>query len=75
MNNDRRKKIAEATGMINKAISSIQDAARILEECKDEEQEAFDNLPDSLRDSERGERMEEFVGYLEEAVSALEYIE
>ncbi len=47
-----------------------------MEEVKDEEQESYENLPESLQYGERGEQMqenvdslEEFIGYLEETDS------
>lgn len=54
MNNARRKSVAEALELIEKERN-------ILEEVKDEEQEAYDNLPESLQYGERGERMQENV--------------
>ena len=75
MNNERRKKIAEAVEQINAAIGNIENAKAILDECKDEELDAFDNLPEGLQSSERGERMEENIGYLEAAISELDNIE
>ena len=75
MNNERRKKIAEAVEQINAAIGNIENAKAILDECKDEEQDAFDNLPEGLQSSERGECMEENIGYLEAAISELDNIE
>lgn len=48
MNKQRRKKLAEASSLIAQAQS-------IIEEVKDEEEEARYNLPESLQDSEKGE--------------------
>lgn len=45
-----------------------------LEEVKEEEQEAFDNMPESLQGSERGEEMEGFIGDLENAADDLDNI-
>ena len=65
MNNARRKSVAEALELIEKARN-------ILEEVKDEEQEAYDNLPESLQYGERGEQMQENVDTIEEYLSYLE---
>ena len=54
MNNIRRKSVKEALNLIEKA-------REILEEVKDEEQEAYDNLPESLQCGERGEQMQENI--------------
>lgn len=45
------------------------------EENKDEEQDAFDNLPESFQYSERGEQMEEYISDIEEAFDNLEEAE
>ena len=39
---------------------------------KDEEQEAFDNMPESLQSSERGEQIEQNADDLENAWDALD---
>lgn len=65
MNKLRRKQIAQAIDLIEQAMS-------ILEQVKDDEQEAFDNLPANLQGSERGETMEEYIYTLEEFLDALD---
>ena len=65
MNKLRRKEIA-------RAIELMEQAREILEAVMEEEQEAFDNMPESLQCSERGEAMEEYIGTLEEAIDNLE---
>lgn len=65
MNNIRRKKL-------EKALSMIGSAKDILDEVRDEEQEAFDNLPESFQYSERGEQMKQYIDSLEEAYSTSE---
>lgn len=74
MNRGRRKKIQEVCEKIREAIES-------LEEIKEEEQGALDNLPDSFRYGERGEEMEGYIemldetlGYLDDAGSVLDQI-
>ena len=65
MNANRRKQLQNI-------IDAIEEAKLQLETLKDEEQECFDNLPESFQYSERGERMEEIIGYLEDAFCELE---
>ena len=65
MNKQRRKEIA-------KAIDLIEQAREILEAVLDEEQEAFDNMPESLQSSERGETMEEYISTIEDFLDYLE---
>jgi hypothetical protein len=43
-----------------------------LESIRDDEQEAFDNLPESLQGGERGDAMTEWVDAIEEAISGLD---
>ena len=52
MNAARRKEL-------NKLIGQLEDIKSQIEELQQEEQDAYDNLPESLQDGERGERMQE----------------
>lgn len=65
MNKIRRKQI-------EKAIELIEQARDILECVKDDEQEAFDNMPESLQGSERGEVMEEYIYTIETFLDCLD---
>lgn len=65
MNKIRRK-------AIDKLMERLEDLRSDLELIFEEESEAFDNLPESLRESERGEAMQESIDALEEAISNLE---
>ena len=68
MNDDRRKRIDEA-------MEHISAAREILDAVFAEEQEAFDNLPEGLQNSERGQKIEETVGSLYSVHSDLEDME
>ncbi len=65
MNRARRAMIAKASALMSQAHD-------ILDEVKSGEEGAFDNMPESLQESERGEQMEENVYNLDEMVSTLE---
>ena len=65
MNNSRRKQLT-------KAITQLEDVQQSIEEIKDEEQDAFDNMLESLQDAERGETMMYWVELLEDALSNIE---
>ena len=74
MNKARRKRLGEAFGLIGEA----QD---ILRSVREEEKEAYENLPDSFRDGEKGEEMQNYMemieeaeGYLDDANSVIEQI-
>lgn len=65
MNNLRRKEL-------QKAIDLLDRAKYIIEACKDDEEEAFDNLPDGIKDSERGEDMEDNIDSMDDVMSEIE---
>lgn len=65
MNIARRKRLAEA-------LTLLESAKDVIEEVMEEEQEAFDNLPESLQGADRGVEMEEYIGDLENAVDSLD---
>lgn len=65
MNANRRK-------ALQKVIELIERAKCQLEELKDQEQEAFDNMPESLQYSEIGENMDRAISYLDDSFSELE---
>lgn len=76
MNAKRRNTI---NSIINDLIDKFEEikseAIDQLSEIRDEEQEAFDNLPEALQDSERGENMQDCIDALESFMSDLEYME
>ena len=65
MNKQRRKSLEKAHELISEAME-------IIEEVKEEEYSAFENLPDSLQQSERGERMYRYYETMDELSSELE---
>jgi exonuclease VII small subunit len=65
MNNTRRKELCAI-------IQKIEVIQNDLEQVRDEEQECFDNLPEGIADSERGEKFEECIDNLDSAISSIE---
>ena len=65
MNKLRRKEL-------NSIIEILEEANSRLEMVKDEEQEAFDNLPEGIQYSERGEQMEEYVDDMDTAYDSIQ---
>lgn len=53
-------------------ISQIDDIKVAIEDMLDYEQEKYDNLPDGIRDSERGDNMYNAIDVLENAVNSLD---
>ena len=64
MNKQRRARLSEAHSLLGKAVS-------IVERAKDEEQDSFDNLPENLQISERGEAMEEAIDELQMTIDSI----
>ena len=65
MNRNRRKRIAD----LRERIDIIKNE---LEEVMEEEQDARDNLPNNLQDSEKAEKMDDTIGSIEYAIGNLE---
>ena len=65
MNKQRRKELEKAHELISQAME-------IIESVGIEEQEALDNMPFSLQESERGEQMSNYIDTLDELSSSLE---
>lgn len=63
--NKERKQHIEAV------INRIGELQAELEGIRDEEQNAYDNMPESIQESERGEKMWHNIDDLEHAFSAL----
>lgn len=65
MNKQTRKELEEVSFDLLELILKV-------EYIRDEEQEKFDNLPEGLQESERGQKFEETVDALEEVINSLE---
>ena len=65
MNNSRRAKLSRALDYLDEAMEWVQQVA-------EEEQDAFDNLPESLQLSENGEKMEDFVSRISDVYDYLD---
>jgi len=68
MNADRRKALARAKELLSEALA-------LIEQARDEEQEYFDNMPDSFRDNGPGQKAEEAISGLDDAVSCVQSAE
>ena len=65
MNKARRKAIEEIIDQLGTLKEQIESVC-------EEEQEAYDNLPESIQYSERGEAMSEAASDLEDAASSID---
>lgn len=67
MNNKRRKEIS-------KVVDTLTEISQTLSILAEEENEAFDNLPESLQESSRGDDMQEWIDRLEGAQEAIDEV-
>ena len=65
MNKARRKAIEEI-------IDQLGTLKEQIESVSEEEQEAFDNLPESIQYSERGDAMSDYITDLDDAASSID---
>ena len=68
MNKTRRNAIETVKG-------KLSDLAEVINNLMDEEQEAFDNMPEGLQYSSRGEAMQEAIDALDSAVRCFEELD
>ena len=74
MNNVRRKwlrSIIEQLETVHSSLETIKEED--LDSLRDEEEEAYENLPCGIQESDRGCRMEEIISDMDDALSSLEY--
>ena len=65
MNNERRKDLEMAILLLEQAKASI-------EMVQDQEQDSYDNLPEGIQCSEKGETMENNVSEMEEVMDSID---
>lgn len=65
MNKSRRSRIDTIIEQIDNLLSD-------LNEIRDEEESAYENLPESLQDTDRGQSMCDAIDSIEEALDCLE---
>lgn len=68
MNNDRRKRLTAL-------LEELSGLRSTLEQIQSEEQDAYDNMPEGLQQSEHGEKAEQACSYLDDAMTAFDEIE
>ena len=65
MNKERRKQLADI-------VEQLESLKSELEEVKEQEESAFENMPESLQGSDRGQRMQEVIDILDNSFSSIE---
>lgn len=69
MNKERRSRIRGLIKAFNDLSSTIQnDLSSQVQDLHDLEEEAFDNMPESMQDSDRGTAMQDAMDELQSAV-------
>lgn len=81
MNDKRRrqlksliKQLEKISGKLEQLKNDAEEIQSAIVELRDEEQYAFDNLPESIQGTERGERMEGAVDKLDDADSGMDQL-
>lgn len=74
MNNTRRKVIRSIIEMLNDTTAKVDEAKELTTNVAGEERESFDNMPEGLQESERGQRIEECADELEDIECELDDI-
>lgn len=74
MNNARRKEIQSALKVVldGRIENDLEEAKSNIETARDDEQEYYDNMPEGLQGSEKGERAQSAIDALEEILSKLD---
>lgn len=72
MNQNRRKALSEAMQVLEVCKTSLDDAKALIETARDEEQEFFDNMPESFQQADKGQAAEAAVESLDNAISSIE---
>lgn len=71
MNKQRRAALKAILPQLEELKTMIENVTGDLGAIRDEEQEAFDNMPESLQDSDRGQTMQEYIDTMEGVLDAL----
>ena len=67
MNAQRRKAIGEARALVEAAFEKLEEARSMLSDLQSEEQDYYDNMPESLQGGEKGEKAQAAADALQEA--------
>jgi hypothetical protein len=74
MNKIKRRMLKEITKKLQNLEELKDEILGDLQQVIDDEQESYDNLPESIRDSEHGEQMQEYLDTLNDVLSEIESI-
>ena len=74
LNKDRRKRITEVKGKLQTEINNLKLISAELSVILNEEQDAFDNMPEGLQSSYRGMCSEDAIDSMEDASEKLDEV-
>lgn len=74
MNANRRKEISKIAQRILEIQGLVEGIIVDVESIKDEEEECYDNLPESIQNTDRGENMQAAIDELDDIISNLDSI-
>lgn len=74
MNKARRKTISELRERLDALKTAADELESEIETIRDEEQEYFDNMPESLQGGDKGQAAEEAVSHLDTALEAIQEV-
>lgn len=75
MNKDRRSEVAGAIVQLDAIREMVDQLIEEIERIKDEEQEYFDNMPESFQGGDKGQLVEEAIGNFESAIDELRNVD
>lgn len=71
MNRIRRKSLRTILGQMDELSTVLETVKEALQDVLNEEQGAYDNLPEGLQESDRGQQMQEYIDALEGVADSL----
>lgn len=75
MNRIRRKELANVVVLLEELDALREQIREQLSAIQDDEQEALDNMPESIQESEKGEQMQEYIDTMENVTGELDLID
>lgn len=74
MNRTRRLRLKRIMGQVEELTALMEQIKEDLQEVIDEEQGAYDNLPESIQCSDRGCQMEDCINLMQDAMDTLDQL-
>jgi t-SNARE complex subunit (syntaxin) len=59
-------------GRLEKLVGPLEDIKSQIETILEEEQEAFDNIPENLQDGEKGEKSQNVISSIESVIQSID---